>query len=328
VGGSTAIIGTVCTARASHPSTRKGDVRNLRTALRPAPGLPERARWRYGSAVSNAVRPLALLAVLALVICAASHADTPTRSLQELRRFKAAEARQAVAVDAHHFYAIDNRAIGKYDKRTGERVGGYLEPDGGGIHHLNSGIVLDGRLYCANSNYPGVPMLSSIEIFDTQTLEHVGSHSFGMLSGSATWIDRRDGLWWVGFGNYEGRGGIPGRGTEWTEIALYDDQWRRVGGYGFPVEVIERFAREVAFVEFAGPAVQREGRLEQIRSLTYNDVSADRQVVAAVQAMEAILARHAAGVPNCVVNVNDAAGGLVLYPPGSAEREVLYEGEV
>ncbi len=207
----------------------------------PAPGLPGRVRRRYGNEVSNAVRLLALLAVLALVICAASHADSPTRGLQELRRFKAAEARQAVAVDANHFYAIDNRAIGKYDKRTGERVGGYLEPDGGGIHHLNSGIVLDGQLYCANSNYPGVPMLSSIEIFDTETLEHVGSHSFGMLSGSATWIDRRDGLWWVGFGNYEGRGGIPGRGTGWTEIALYDDQWRRVGGYGFPAKAIEYF---------------------------------------------------------------------------------------
>ena len=191
--------------------------------------------------MSSAVRPLTLLALLALVICAASHADSPTRGLRELRRFKAAEARQAVAVDANHFYAIGNRKIGKYDKRTGERVGGYLEPDGGGIHHLNSGIVLDGRLYCANSNYPGVPMLSSIEIFDTETLEHIGSHSFGMLPGSATWIDRREGLWWVAFGNYEGSGGIPGRGTQWTEIALYDDQWRRVGGYGFPAEVLERF---------------------------------------------------------------------------------------
>jgi len=62
-----------------------------------------------------------------------------------------------------------------------------------------------------------------------------------MLLGSATWIDRRDGVWWVGFGNYEGRGGIPGRGKQWTEIALYDEQWRRIGGYGFPAEVIERF---------------------------------------------------------------------------------------
>jgi hypothetical protein len=168
--------------------------------------------------------------------------DTRTGGLQELRRFKAAEARQAVAVDARHFYAIDNREIGKYDKFTGERVGGYVDPEDGGIRHLNSGIVFDGRLYCANSNYPGVPMLSSIEIFDTETLAHVESHSFGMLAGSATWIDRRDGVWWVGFGNYEGRGGISDRGTAWTEIALYDEKWRRVGGYGFPAEVIERFA--------------------------------------------------------------------------------------
>jgi hypothetical protein len=191
--------------------------------------------------MSNALRPLAFLAVLALVACTASHADSPTNGLQELQRFEAAEARQGVAVDARHFYAISNREIGKYDKRTGERVGHYVGPEGGGIRHLNSGIVFDGRLYCANSNYPGVPMLSSIEIFDTETLAHVGSHSFGMLPGSATWIDRRDGLWWVGFGNYEGRGGIPGRGTEFTEIALYDDQWHRVGGYGFPVEAVERF---------------------------------------------------------------------------------------
>ena len=191
--------------------------------------------------MSDALRPLFPLAALAIIAWLPSRADAPTRGLQELRRFAAAEARQGVAVDAHHFYAIGNREIGKYDKRTGERVDHYVNPKGGGIHHLNSGIVFAGRLYCANSNYPGVPMLSSIEVFDTETLDHVASHSFGMLPGSATWIDRRDGLWWVGFGNYEGRGGIPGRGTEWTEIALYDDQWRRVGGYGFPVEALEHF---------------------------------------------------------------------------------------
>jgi hypothetical protein len=82
--------------------------------------------------------------------------------------------------------------------------------------------------------------------------------------------------------------------------------------------------REVAHVEFGGPADQREQRLAQARALAYNDLSADRQVVAAVQAMEAILARHAAGVPNCVANVNDKQGGLVLYEPGSARAEVLY----
>ena len=97
---------------------------------------------------------------------------------------------------------------------------------------------------------------------------------------------------------------------------------------GYGVEVIERFAREVAYVELGGPESNRAQRLSEMRSLAYNDVSSDRQVVAAVQAMEEILARHAKGTPNCVVRVNDDEGGLMLYQPGSAKSELLYEPRV
>lgn len=97
---------------------------------------------------------------------------------------------------------------------------------------------------------------------------------------------------------------------------------------GYGIEVLERFVREVGFVEFAGSADSRDERLEQMRALHYNDVSADRQVVAAVQAMEAILTEHAAGNPDCVVKVNAEHGGLVLYRPGSSEPDVLYEPSV
>jgi D-galacturonate reductase len=97
---------------------------------------------------------------------------------------------------------------------------------------------------------------------------------------------------------------------------------------GYGVEVIERFVREVANVEFGGPADGREQRLAETRNRTYNDVSADRQVVATVQTMEAILQEHAASRPNSIVNINDPHGGLVLYAPGSSEPRVLYEGKV
>ena len=97
---------------------------------------------------------------------------------------------------------------------------------------------------------------------------------------------------------------------------------------GYGVEGIEHFARQVGYVEFGGSAEQRHERLDEIRGQSYNDVSADRQVVAAVQAMEAILERHVAGQPNCVVNVNDEQGGLVLYAPGSNEPTVIYEPQV
>jgi hypothetical protein len=60
------------------------------------------------------------------------------------------------------------------------------------------------------------------------------------------------------------------------------------------------------------------------RSLAYNDVSADRAVVAAVQSLEAILSLAARGRPGGVVFVNEGRGGLVLYAPGLPEPQVLY----
>ena len=166
--------------------------------------------------------------------------DSSSR-FEEVRRFSTEEATQGVAVDERHFYAISNRRIGKYDKHTGQRVGGWEGARDGPIIHLDSGIVLDGLLYCAHSNYPGVPMVSSIEVFETETLEHVGSHSFGILGGSATWIDHADGYWWIAFGHYAGRGGVPDQGPAWTNLVKFDASWRRVAGYVYPSEVVERF---------------------------------------------------------------------------------------
>lgn len=106
------------------------------------------------------------------------------------------------------------------------------------------------------------------------------------------------------------------------------EPWGERSQRGYGIEVLERFARETAFVEFAGPKGERAQRLAAMQGLAYNDLAADRQTVAAVQALEAILERHVAGEPDCVVRVNDARGGLVLYRPGKAEPVVLYEGQV
>jgi predicted dehydrogenase len=101
---------------------------------------------------------------------------------------------------------------------------------------------------------------------------------------------------------------------------------RSVRGYG--LEAIERFIRKVALVEFGGAPAERSQRLEAARGLRYNDLSAERQTVAAVQAMEAILSRHAAGIPDSLVQVNHPEGGLVLFAPGKSGGEVLFAGRV
>jgi hypothetical protein len=63
-------------------------------------------------------------------------------------------------------------------------------------------------------------------------------------------------------------------------------------------------------------------------ALTYNDLTADRNVVAAVHAIEAILRAHAAGRPGSVVTVNGPRGGLVQSFPGESAVAVLYEPPV
>ncbi|MEJ7594191.1 MAG: Gfo/Idh/MocA family oxidoreductase [Planctomycetaceae bacterium] len=79
------------------------------------------------------------------------------------------------------------------------------------------------------------------------------------------------------------------------------EPWGERTQRGYGVEVIDRFAREVAFVEHGGSAAERDARLQSVRSMHYADLAADRPVVAAVQAMEMILEQQATGCPDCVV---------------------------
>src|SRR5262245_64719748 len=109
----------------------------------------------------------AFLACVSLAVAAESvtlppvgQLTTPGWKYEELRRFKAPEAGQGVAVDREFFYAINNHTIGKYRKETGERVAQWEGGVDGDIIHINAGIIHQGKLYGIHSNYPGVPMLS------------------------------------------------------------------------------------------------------------------------------------------------------------------------
>jgi D-galacturonate reductase len=110
--------------------------------------------------------------------------------------------------------------------------------------------------------------------------------------------------------------------------AAFVEPWGGRGQRGYGLEVIRRFFEEIAFIEFGGAAEGRDERLRQMRALAYNDLSADRPVTATVQAMEAILRRHAEGRPGCTATVNGPLGGLVLQTPGEAAPIILYEAPV
>lgn len=197
------------------------------------------------------------LAWLLLLPSLSGHAVPQGPHFRELAHFVSPAARQGVAVDGEHVYVVSNRRIEKVAKGGGPVLAAWQGAEGGPIVHLNSGIVLDGRLYCAHSNYPGVPMTSSIEVFDAVTLEHVDSHRLGSGLGSATWVDRHDGHWWVGFGQYQGRGGETGKGPERTSVVEFDAGWRRLESFTFPPEVVQRFGTR----SNSGGAFGPDGRL-------------------------------------------------------------------
>ncbi|WP_395743934.1 DUF1080 domain-containing protein [Prosthecobacter sp.] len=167
---------------------------------------------------------------------------------EELKRFKAVEAHQGVAVDDAHFYAITNAAIGKYRKDSGERVGGWKEAKGGRIKHLNAGLVLDGKLYCAHSNFPEVPMTSTVEIWDPQTMKHLESIEVSIDGGSLTWVDRRDGRWYACFAQYA-KTGNPAN----TRIVIFDAQWKKLSELKFPAEAVEKFGKNSSSGGSFGP---------------------------------------------------------------------------
>ena len=163
---------------------------------------------------------------------------------QELRRVKAPDATQGVVVDDEFLYAISNTAIGKYRKATGERLAEWKQAEGGPLKHMNAGVMHEGKLYCAHSNYPAVPAVSSVEIFDPESLKPIGSHSLGIAAGSLTWIAWHEQSWFACFAHYAKDKAVTGRDPAWTEIVRYDTEWRRQAGWVFPRSLVEKFGTD------------------------------------------------------------------------------------
>jgi len=181
-------------------------------------------------------------AVTALVIAPVLLFAQPT--LTRTVEFPAPEAGQGVAIDATHFYAIDNTTIAKYDKATGTLVKRWVQEKDGPLVHLDGAVVRDGKIYAAHSNYPQWPMTSSLEIWDAATLEHIGTRSFGINWGSLTWIDFHDGFWWMVFANYDqpyGPDKTPYGNKLNTQLLKFTPEFQMLEGWALPRSILEKF---------------------------------------------------------------------------------------
>ena len=162
---------------------------------------------------------------------------------EELRRWKPRGANQGVAVDAHHFYGIGNYVVGKYDKTTGARVAEWVGLRGGATVHLNGGLIQDGQLVLAHSNFPQLPMASSLEYFDPATVQPVKSLSLGIRHGSLTWAEKKAGFWWACFAHYNDQGTAPGSDNRSTLVGKFNDTWQLLESWIFPPQVIASWGK-------------------------------------------------------------------------------------
>jgi hypothetical protein len=214
--------------------------------------------------ISNKVRTTLIAALSAVAVGAllssaqgsplasTNAAEVAATDVQELEAtllatYDAFDANQGVGVDNKHFYAVDNRTITKHDRETGQPLLQFAGDPDGPIEHLDSGAVVNGKLFAAHSNYPEWPMESSIEVFDARTMEHIDTHSFGIYRGSLTWLDRHDGAWWATFANYDrlqpGPSGEPAPYgyTYNTQVVKMDNEFQVVESWTIPKEILDRF---------------------------------------------------------------------------------------
>jgi hypothetical protein len=197
---------STCVDRASRPLTPDGRMKFITCSI----------------AILTSAIPVARLPASEFTVC-------------EQQRVPVPEAHQAVAVDAESFYAIASRKIARYSKETNERLAEWTAPADSHILHLNSGLVIDGRLYCANSNWPATPRKNTIEIFEAGTLRHLESEPFPESDRAINWVERHRGAWWIVFAGY-GEAEVRR-----TSLIRYDDKWNATGEWTFPESVIQRF---------------------------------------------------------------------------------------
>ncbi len=181
---------------------------------------------------------LSLLLGSVLLLCQSAQSET---RLTEIQRFDSSDAHQGVGVGPKRVFAIGSRSISAHDKLTGTLLKRWKAPLLSSWIHLDSGFVMDGKLYCAHSNYPFLPMTGSVEVFSAATLEWETRHEFDSPPGSCTWVVWHDDSWWACFAHYNGPGGDPEKDHSWTTLVHYSKEWIERSRWRFPQAVLSRF---------------------------------------------------------------------------------------
>ena len=137
-------------------------------------------------------------------------------------------ATQAAAADDRFVFAVSSTDIAKLDRADGKE----LAVSTGKASHLNSAVLIEGKIYAAHSNFPLKPEQGEIRVLDPETMKLDLFHRFDEPPGSITWVLKREGSWWCHFAGY---------GTEKEKSCLvrYDADWKEIARWSYPPELMK-----------------------------------------------------------------------------------------
>ena len=178
------------------------------------------------------------------------------------------DARQAVAADAQYAYAISDKSISKIHRATNQVIMRWKYEDAHAgidqvgdadklaqIKHLNSGVIIENRLYSAHSNWPELPAHNTIEVWDVDSMTQVESIELAGGNTWITWIDHYRDHWWVVLARYDAvtgalgnrvstasAGGKDSANDSRTRLLRLDMDFKILDTWYFPPELIAEFA--------------------------------------------------------------------------------------
>ncbi|WAC19618.1 hypothetical protein OVA24_20575 [Luteolibacter sp. SL250] len=167
--------------------------------------------------------------IIGWAVCMSAGAET---AYVETRVVPSRFATQAAAVDGRFIYAVASKEIAKLDRADGKE----LALSEGEASHLNSAVVMDGKIYCAHSNFPLKPEKGKILMLDPATMKLEIFHEFSEPPGSLTWALRKDGSWWCHFAHY-------GKDNGNSVLVRYDADWKETGRWTYPPEFVAEWGK-------------------------------------------------------------------------------------
>jgi hypothetical protein len=102
----------------------------------------------------------------------------------------------------------------------------------GEASHLNSAVLMEGKVVCAHSNFPKLPEEGDLRVLDPATMELKIFHRFENPPGSVTWALKREGGWWCHFAHY-------GLEKQKSVLVRYTLDWQETGRWNYPAELVK-----------------------------------------------------------------------------------------